>query len=129
MRLKEIKKLVEDSPSSIFSKDDVLDMLRKTETEKPDYDVILETIDDVLDSIDIIDYTDLESADFYIDGEKKITLDYLEFKKKDLVDVLTESIKEKINEIEGDKSEDSEEDSCGDNCACKQKKKNKKKKL
>lgn len=129
MRLREIKKLVEDSPSSIFSKDDVLDMLRKIETEKPDYDVILETIDDVLDSIDIIDYTDLESADFYIDGEKKITLDYLEFKKKDLVDVLTESIKEKINEIEGDKSEDSEEDSCGDNCACKQKKKNKKKKL
>ena len=96
---------IKNSPSSIFTREDVLKLFNGLELQSSEprftqemADVIIEKISDVLENTDSDSVIDFDSAEFRIDYGKEISLDVccasLEGVKSDLKDAINDLVED-----------------------------------
>ena len=136
MTLVEALKQVEESASSIFSKEDVLNILKSISSKELNIYEINEALDTIIDGIEFVDYLDNNNSEFYLEGNK-VFIQHIELNTTNLSDMIIESLNNEIEMLsltQANVKENGtnnveiniEKKGCGEDCLCKKKKKKEK---
>lgn len=134
-KTKTLRQIIEESPSSLFTKQDILNLIDEEEKNANlKIDDVVEALSDVIDGIDFYDYLDLSSVRLFMQDNNQVELDWVEINKDELFQSFVEDLKNTLAlSFEDNNPKETVEQiqpqikGCGnENCGCKKKKKNKK---
>lgn len=143
LTLAETIQKVYSSASSIFTKEDVLNLLQDISYAETTIEEVTDALYSVIERLNFYDFVDHDSIDFYLDG-REVCLQGIEFNTYDMSDMIVNDLQQELStskEVDSDSNEEADEFSgedeeeiqpesksgCGDECQCKKKKKKAKK--
>jgi hypothetical protein len=102
MKLQELKQTVQDSPSSIFTKDDIIKLLNEVKREscitQELADEIRYVISNRLNQLDSDDVVDMDSASFDLERDNTIVLSDVSIDLSKIESIIEEVLDENVTE-------------------------------
>lgn len=136
MTIKQLRKLIAESHSSIFSKEDILGLLDNCQDSRVDLNNFVDALEEVIDTVEWVEFLQKDSLVCYLEDNKVYpeyftldTAELTEYFKQEIIESIEfrKSTEMPIADLSDQITKTEKSGTCGSiDCVCK-KKKNKKK--